>query len=65
MISSLDGLIIGMRFFLMGSLHSPSMNNWREGIGIDIFFVNSRANSIKYRDEQKKEEERERVATME
>ena len=36
MISSVAGLKMGMRFLLIGSLHSPSMKSWREGIGIAI-----------------------------
>ena len=38
MICSVAGLIMGMRFFRTGSLHSPSMNSCRFGIGIAMVF---------------------------
>jgi hypothetical protein len=37
MISSVEGLMMGKRLLSAGSLHSPSMNSCRVGIGIAIF----------------------------
>lgn len=51
MISSVEGLMTGMRFFFMGSFHSPSMNSWRWGIGIAIFIVEE--NHLKFAEKLK------------